>query len=178
MGGTEKDVLDIAMFAIIGATGLVTADDNNSRYIKASCRHHVRGWSLVAGGETDHAVQLRSFHGNLHIIDDQVPGRKYVTDGAGADDEIAGRDGADFKWQAASCCDRLFHHFGDAVEMAETDGKFRGTVDHGNLGFFHVRVADAQSQPLRPARGPAWCPRFKITAQDFFHCGFLGILWI
>ena len=57
-----------------------------------SRRHQVPRRGLVAGGEANHAVELRAFDLHLNVIHDQVAARQdVVATVAGAVDEIARR---------------------------------------------------------------------------------------
>jgi hypothetical protein len=148
--GAHEHVFDVHRPAIVVAAGLVAADHQDGGHVEAGRAHQVRGRSLVAGGQADHAVELRAFDGDFHVVYDEVAaGEDVAAVAAGADDEIAGRGGADLERDAACAADLLLHEPRDAVQMSEADGQLRRAVHHRDLGLAHVLVGEAQGGPLR-----------------------------
>ena len=128
------------------------------------------GRRLVARRQADHAVELRALDGDLHVVDDEVAAGEHVAAaGAGADDEVARRGGADLERQAAGVADRLLDDLRDAVEVAEADRQLGRAVDDGDLRLQHVLVGEPERLPLRAPDRLARRAGLEITSERFLH---------
>jgi hypothetical protein len=91
---SEKHVLDVDMLAFVVSGRLIAAHYENRRDVESTRGHEMRWRRLVARRQADHAVELRAFDRDLHVVDDEVAAREHVAAGrAGADDEVAQRGG-------------------------------------------------------------------------------------
>ena len=88
--GAEEHFLDVHVMVVVLPLALIAADHQDGRNVEARRRHQMAGHGLVAGGEADHAVELRAFDLHLDVVGDQVAARQDVVAGAaGAVDEVA-----------------------------------------------------------------------------------------
>src|SRR6185437_4911447 len=100
---------------------------------------------------------------------DQVAGGQDVAAAVPrAVDEVAGGLGAHLEADAAGRLDRPLGPAGDLVQVAEADGELRGRVHDGDLRLDHVRVGQAEGQPLRPAGRPPGGARLVVRAKRHF----------
>ena len=74
----DEHVFDVDVLAVVVAARLVAADDEDRRDVEAAGGHQVRRRRLVARRQADHAVELRAFDGDLHVVDDEVAAREHV----------------------------------------------------------------------------------------------------
>ena len=168
----DEHLFDVHVLALVVATRLVAADDEDGRDVESAGGHQVRRRRLVARRQADHAVELSALDRDLHVVDDQVPAGQHVAAaGAGADDEIARRGGTDLEGESARFAHRFLDDLGDAIEMAEADRQLRRAVDDGDLRLEHVGVAQPQRFPLRAADRLAWGSGLKVAPQRFGHFG-------
>src|SRR5262249_53263413 len=138
--------------------------------VEATGGHQMGRWRLVARREADHAVELRAFDRDLHVVDDEIAAGQHVAAArTSTDDEIAWSCGAYFEGETAGLANRIFHNLRDAVEMAEADCQLRRAVDDRDLRFQHVFGGETEGSPLRPTHRFARGARFEVAAQGSLH---------
>ena len=171
--GREEHVLDVAVPAPVGAAGLVAAGDDDRRDVQPGGGHELAGRGLVAGGQADHAVQLRALHLHLDVVGDQVAGGQDVAAAVpGAVDEVARGRGAHLEADAAGRLDRPLGPAGDLVQVAEADRELRGRVHDGDLRL----DACPRRTGRAPATAPGGSPTGRCPARSWSAASLLGDL--
>ena len=103
------------------ARRLITADHQQRGDVHAGRGHQMAGRRLVAGRQTDHAVEHGRVHLRLDIVGHEIARRENVRAGtARTGDEIGGRGGTHLEGYAAGGANRLLDHFGDTVQVFKT----------------------------------------------------------
>ena len=139
MHGADENFFDVHMLALVLATGLVAARDDQGGDIQASRRHDLSWHGLVAGGQADHAIELGALDGDLNVVGDEVArGQDVAAPCTGAGDEIAGCAGPYFERNGAGIPNRLLDDDRHLVQVAEAACQLRGGVDHRDFGLFAV----------------------------------------
>ena len=166
----DEHVFDVHVLALIVPARLIPADDEDGGDVEAACCHQMRGRRLVTRRQADHAVELRALDGDLHVVDDQVAAGQHVAASFGrADDEVAGRRGANLERKAAGLSNGVLDDACDAVQVAEADCQLRRAVHDGDLGLQHVGVAQPERLPLGAADGLARRAGLEVASQRFWH---------
>ena len=166
----EEDVLDVDVLAVVLAARLIAADDEDRRDVEAARRHQMRGRRLVAGRQADHAVELRAFDGDLHVVHDEV---------AAGEDVAAAAPALMMKSLGAAV--RISNGRPPAARTASlttfaTPSRWLKQIASSDellttaiFGFSHVRVGEPERLPLRAPHRLARGPGLEIAAQRSRH---------
>ena len=139
MHGTDENLFNVAVVALVLATGLIATGHDQGWNVQAGSGHQLARHRLVAGREADHAVQLRAFYRHFNVVGDQVPGTQHVGPaGTCTSDEVTGRGSANLKRHRTRCAYGQLDFCGYFVEVAVTTGQLTAGVDDGNFWLFAV----------------------------------------